>query len=53
MYETITPEMAPTAQMVAYFVHTDGEIIADAIEFSVDPLNFQNNVNAIIIEINL
>lgn len=43
VYETITSDMAPSAQLVAYFIHKDGEITADAINFNVD-INFQNEV---------
>lgn len=38
-----TPEMAPTARIIAYYVRTDGEIVTDSIGFDVDGV-FLNKV---------
>ena len=44
VYQTITHDMALRSRLVAYFVHRDGEIIADSIDFSVD-ISFENKVS--------
>ena len=38
-----TPEMAPSARIVVYYVRADGEIVTDSVGFSVDGV-FQNEV---------
>ena len=38
-----TPEMAPSARIVVYYVRADGEIVTDSVGFSVDGV-FLNEV---------
>lgn len=39
----VTPEMAPNARVIVYYVRNDGEIVTDSISFDVDGA-FQNDV---------
>lgn len=39
----VTPEMAPNARVITYYVRADGEIVTDSISFDVDGA-FQNEV---------
>nr|KAG5687089.1 hypothetical protein BaRGS_000935 [Batillaria attramentaria] len=39
----LTPMMAPTAHVMAYYVRSDGEIVPDAIAFNVEGV-FNNEV---------
>lgn len=39
----LTPDLAPTAHMMAYYVRPDLEIVADGIAFNVDGV-FENEV---------
>lgn len=41
-----TAAMAPVARVVVYYVRTDGEVVADALNFDVEG-TFQNFVNYI------
>ena len=38
-----TPEMAPSARIVVYYVRADGEIVTDSVGFSVEGV-FHNEV---------
>ncbi|XP_052280940.1 CD109 antigen-like [Dreissena polymorpha] len=40
----ITKEMAPSSRLVAYFINTDGEIVADGLNFVVEDM-FENKVS--------
>ncbi|XP_013382628.1 CD109 antigen-like isoform X1 [Lingula anatina] len=41
---TITPEMAPKSKMVIYYVRSDGEVVADSLNFNVKGA-FKNQVS--------
>lgn len=41
---SITYAMTPTAKMIVYYVRADGEIVADAVTFSVQDV-LKNKVN--------
>lgn len=40
----ITAAMAPRAKIIAYFVRSDGEIVADALVINVDGSVYDNKV---------